>query len=379
MADYTFYRTFDVGNCTISDKIGDKVAGVEAENIFNKNVGKQSSSIPQIEANGETGKGSISPVEDKEKLKSVKNLGVLDDRPSKKARLSDNSSKPSENKQLNASPSLASDKDKNQNSIRKARVDSSMDDVMKASETPVSSSEDKAKKRSVRDSLGQEKGPSKKLKPETTKPLDGTGHKADGRVMDVIRRPDSDRSKWFKGLPWEERLQTAYEQGTLVLLENLDPAYTSTEVEDIVWHGFRENCTAKAIQRTTISSPHYGQAFVIFKSRDAAEMVLKNLDEGCLMLPNGRPLVGSKGAPKVPEKPSKFVGHLSIDKIKIQMQREEMIKAVSTSHCSQSNTIEYDMALDWRLLQAKFDNCWKDLYKKHGEELTKLKRNLKTK
>eukprot|EP00262_Sarcandra_glabra_P018040 TRINITY_DN637_c0_g2_i1.p1 TRINITY_DN637_c0_g2~~TRINITY_DN637_c0_g2_i1.p1 ORF type:complete len:400 (-),score=56.59 TRINITY_DN637_c0_g2_i1:79-1230(-) len=66
-----------------------------------------------------------------------------------------------------------------------------MDDVIKASETPVSSSEDKAKKRSVRDSLGQEKGPSKKLTPDTAKPLDGTGLKGDGRVLNVIRMPDS--------------------------------------------------------------------------------------------------------------------------------------------------------------------------------------------
>ena len=29
MADHVFYRTFDVGNCTILDKIDDKIAGVE--------------------------------------------------------------------------------------------------------------------------------------------------------------------------------------------------------------------------------------------------------------------------------------------------------------------------------------------------------------
>lgn len=31
-----------------------------------------------------------------------------------------------------------------------------------------------------------------------------------------------------------------------------------------------------------------GEAFVIFKTREAAEKALKKLDEGCLMLPNGR-------------------------------------------------------------------------------------------
>lgn len=31
--------------------------------------------------------------------------------------------------------------------------------------------------------------------------------------------------------PWEDRMKTANAQGTLVLLQNLDPTYTSVEVE----------------------------------------------------------------------------------------------------------------------------------------------------
>ena len=31
--------------------------------------------------------------------------------------------------------------------------------------------------------------------------------------------------------PWEERMMSAHEQGTLVHLSNLDPEYTSGEVE----------------------------------------------------------------------------------------------------------------------------------------------------
>lgn len=31
--------------------------------------------------------------------------------------------------------------------------------------------------------------------------------------------------------PWEERMKEAHDQGTLVLLQNLDPTYTSLEVE----------------------------------------------------------------------------------------------------------------------------------------------------
>lgn len=46
--------------------------------------------------------------------------------------------------------------------------------------------------------------------------------------------------------PWEERMQTAHEHGTLVLLQNLEPSYTSAEVEVILIleHGFFNFCCA---------------------------------------------------------------------------------------------------------------------------------------
>lgn len=34
--------------------------------------------------------------------------------------------------------------------------------------------------------------------------------------------------------------------------------------------------------------PLSGQAFVIFKTKDAAERVIRKLNDGCLMLPNRR-------------------------------------------------------------------------------------------
>ncbi|KAI3977401.1 hypothetical protein MKX01_000314 [Papaver californicum] len=201
----------------------------------------------------------------------------------------------------------------------------------------------------------------------------------DDQIVEVGRRPQTDRSKWFKGLPWEERMETAHDQGTLVLLENLDPSYTSAEVEDIIWHGSKENCTAKVVAQTAISSPHSGQAFVIFKTRDAAELAIEKLDAGCLMLPNGRPLVASRGSLPKSRKASTLVGHLFIEKIKLQTQREDIKKAVSTSHYSQPNTVEYEMALEWCLLQARADKYWKELYKQQGEEMRKLRAEFKFK
>ncbi|KAG7024535.1 Protein ANTI-SILENCING 1, partial [Cucurbita argyrosperma subsp. argyrosperma] len=204
-----------------------------------------------------------------------------------------------------------------------------------------------------------------------------TDCKIDGEIVEVTRRPDADRSRWFKGLPWEERIKDAYEQGTLVLIQNLDPAYTSGEVEDIVWHAFNESCTAKMIQRTAISMPHIGQAHVVFKTKEAAEKVVRKLDEGCLLLANGRALVGSFAIPQLPSKKQFFFGHHSIDKLRHLMQRE-MKEAVSTSHCSQPNTVEYDMAMEWCLLQERSERACRKLFKQQEEELRELKGKLKS-
>jgi hypothetical protein len=36
MADYIFYRTFDVGTCTISDNFPNAIAGIEGQLIYSK-------------------------------------------------------------------------------------------------------------------------------------------------------------------------------------------------------------------------------------------------------------------------------------------------------------------------------------------------------
>ncbi|KAK7283010.1 hypothetical protein RIF29_12202 [Crotalaria pallida] len=243
-----------------------------------------------------------------------------------------------------------------------------------------------------RDFCDGEEVPSKKLKHDK-KPLELSDdklrknpssdssiveQKLDRCASEVTRRPDTDRKRWFKGFPWEERMKTANEQGTLVLLENLDPSLTSEQVEDIILNGFNESCTAKVIQKTASSSPHSGQAFVIFKKRNVAELVVKKLNEGCFLTSNGRPLVGSTRSPRFPEKKTGFLGHHVVDHLRTQMQRE-MKDAVSTSHCSQPNNIEYDMALEWCLLEERADEAWRRLFKQQGEELKKVQAKLKSK
>ncbi|KAK9148887.1 hypothetical protein Scep_007644 [Stephania cephalantha] len=494
-ADYVFCRTFNVATRTISDKIDDKIAGVEVKDLLNRKGGQTANGTDKLEvlqkkeksnvvANNEaaplvmklTASGSLedgtidekpcnsvikengdvkpsfvkqeplaggdlvsntnlnlketdatafvqdaSPVDEstlpmlvaspvavtdvkepktsgrsvqkvqnKKKSKGLKENTSLDDRPFKKREV--NSS--TEKLQSSISPSSPVNKEKYENTTPKKRGRDSDEINVKDSGMADCASDEKSKSKLVKDSLEKSKGSFKVTESNEKLAKLSNGKRlrkaaahspeknnvTDDKILEVTRRPDADRSKWFKGLPWEGRMESAYNQGTLVLLENFDPAYTSSEIEDIIWHGFRENCTARVVPRTAFSSPHSGQAFTIFKSRDAAEMAIRKLDEGCLLLPNGRPLIASRGIPPSSSgKPPVFPGHIVIDQIKRQLQREEMRQAVSTSHCSQPNTIEYEMAMEWCLLQKRTDSCWKDLYKGHGDEIRKLKANPKFK
>ncbi|PWA61531.1 bromo adjacent homology (BAH) domain protein [Artemisia annua] len=184
-------------------------------------------------------------------------------------------------------------------------------------------------------------------------------------------KPNADKSGWFRQLPWDQRLKNAYDQGTAVLLHNVDTDFTSADIEDIVWNAFNENCEAKIVQRTAVSSPHHDQALILLNTKEAAQRILARLDEECLIVSsNGRPLVATVCPPISTKKDSSFFGHLVLDKNRVQSQRED--EAVSTSHFSQPNTIEYDMAMDWCLLQSWSKNWWDKIHKQQGLELKKL-------
>lgn len=430
MADYIFYRTFDVGQCKIVETFGDKIAGVDVKFLLNRTETQKSSTVPKLDSNKkeDNGKSFLAENEkllipdkvtheESENLKTEiksSHLTAKEDSTIKSSPVTD------EKKILKCASDTTSDKKESEAGKNCPKLDSvkkeckvGIDGKVKPrdlgtpddwpSKSPkvysdgndtksarVLNSEDKRKYELVKNSREIDERSSKKVKPDekVAKASNSTMLKASprqspngdkesyGQMIEVTRRPDADRSKWFKALPWEERMQAAYDQGTLVLLQNLDPAYTSSQVEDIVWHGFKESCTAKMVQHAVNSSPHYGQAYVIFKTTEAAGKVVRKLDEGCLMLTNGRPLVGSMGTgASLPDKQSTFPGHIYLDKVK---QRESK-QAVSTSHCSQPNTLEYEMAMEWCLLQERSDIWWKKLYKQQAEELRKVKGNLKSK
>ncbi|GAU11054.1 hypothetical protein TSUD_113470 [Trifolium subterraneum] len=176
--------------------------------------------------------------------------------------------------------------------------------------------------------------------------------KPNRRVIEVTERPNS---------PWKERLQKAQESDTLVLLSNLDPSYTSYEVEDLVWHTLKEKVEARMIESSPTSNTYYGRALIIFRTKDAAENAISELNRRCLILEGGRVVIARKGTVTDPAKQNTLTGHLSINRAARHKQSREMRDAVSTSHCSQPNTIEYAMAMEWTKHYYKSEACWEAL------------------
>ncbi|XVE97535.1 hypothetical protein REPUB_Repub03eG0027700 [Reevesia pubescens] len=362
-------KTNDRQGSTSGDKISSSHKVKENTDLKVSLVKQENSSGVMIDR---VGKYFVNQVKVDEKLKSVKDSCELDERPHKKAKLDS---------------SLKVSNDKNKNSMLKPNRDSDRNNSRPVLPN-ITASEDKSRR--ATDPIGTAKTSSKKLKVDDklTKPTKcqlpnespawspNDGIKTGDKALEVASRSDSDRSKWFAELPWEERMQDAQEHGTLVLFQNLDPAYTSLEVEDMVWNVFKETCSAKMVPRTAYSSPHSGRAFAIFKTSKAAKEVITKLDEGCLLLSSRRPLVASMPNPCLPKKQSTFAGHFVVDKLKPQ---REMKEAVSTSHSSQPNTLEYDMAMEWCLLTERSNEFWKMLYEHQGKEVEKLKANFKSK
>ncbi|KAG1365807.1 protein ANTI-SILENCING 1 [Cocos nucifera] len=423
MADYIFYRTFDVGSYEISEKIADRIAGVEVKYLLNWKEDQK----PKFEANGN---GDHKP-KIEAKFEEIGGDQKSEDKSSKKMALADGSAKPLDmvssekvmlgEKKTNsldeslkkASPAVLAEENNKadcqtlgvtRRPDQKSKTEAIFETIGDGDQVPKfeaigdgdQRSEGKpSKKMRLTDGLAKniDKASSEKVKlcEKKTETLDNSlkevspavpadkDKRADPQTLEVTRRPDADRSKWFKGLPWEGRMQKAAEQGTLVFIENLDPSYTSSEVEDIIYHALKQSCTARVIQQATFQDPNYGQAYVIFKTKEAADLAVSKINMGCLMLPNGRPFTCSKGMLNVPQqKSSAFTGHLSV-KLKPQLQREDMKKAVSTSHHSQPNTIEYEMAMDWILAREKSLRWFHRLFKGHGDEQKLGKKSLKHK
>ncbi|CAH8363187.1 unnamed protein product [Eruca vesicaria subsp. sativa] len=172
---------------------------------------------------------------------------------------------------------------------------------------------------------------------------------------------------------WEEDLRCAEGKGTLVVLRNLDPSYTSNEVENIVYSALNEQCTSRMIERTSATIPHIGEALVIFETMDVANRVIRRLHDGCLLLSNGRVLIATSAKVNPPAMPSlPFPGH-------INTQRRGKRSAAVTSHCSQGNNVEFDMCMEWWLHLGIYKQIWETIYERQVEEKKKLQLDVEPK
>ncbi|XP_019102052.1 PREDICTED: protein ANTI-SILENCING 1-like [Camelina sativa] len=180
------------------------------------------------------------------------------------------------------------------------------------------------------------------------------------------------KSSWYKKLPFEEELKAAIEESRVLLIENLEPSYTSLEVEELCWQAFNEGVDAKMIPSSLMSSSHQGRALVIFGTTKAADSALSRLTEECLMLLGQTALVGSRNFPVEIGKCRSFTGHFSM--LDRSMMTTQKRKAVSTSHCTQPNHAVDSMAYEWLALQAKSELTWKKLAEIQAKEIDILKR-----
>ncbi|PWA70028.1 hypothetical protein CTI12_AA291490 [Artemisia annua] len=322
MSDYVFYRTFDVKECKLSKIFPDKIAGVEVGNYFNPKP---------------MGSTKVTAVKDENSLSGELKVRTFWRFPAKDAGRRPGSS------------SSASDS----YPIKKRDV------------YPI-------KKRKLRDVMA----------------ADERNHtEAQSKVEEHSKRPKVVPSEWFKKFPWEERItgsewfnqppwkermQKAKEIGSVVLLENLFPSFTSSEVEDIVLDAFNIKASAKMIQQTADSRPDNGQALVIFNSKEEADFALSELRTKCLMIggQRPRPIFGSRPSLKEPDNNQpKYFGHLAIDR----RQWVNSKNVGSASHYAQPNTITFEMAMEWQALQKESELSWDALFEQHAKEMDDLK------
>ncbi|XP_018442284.1 protein ANTI-SILENCING 1 [Raphanus sativus] len=377
-------------SCEASGSGGDHDDGKAQENEVRKQFIKQKSMPPEDRcSNSCEASGSKKPLIKQKSMpageRDSRESNGLDDRPRKKQKL-DGSVTVSNGRSTDISQRDASTEGKRDTDVFKRpreKVTGGEDAaeesrfVKKKPYLGVSVSEGKDAK------TGTEKGLSKrpsfdgKLIKRAEDKMVETDYKRNCQVTEVSRKPDAVNSKWFRPLPWEESMREAEKEEKLVLLQNLDPTYTSEEVQDIVFSALNELCTARMIERTSLAFSHIGEALVIFNSRQAAVRAITRLDEGCLLLSNGRPLIGAFAKVNPPGKPSSpFCGHIKLQK---SQTRRETRDSVSTSRGSQPNTLEFEMAMEWRLHRARSDHALETVSKRQLDERKSQRINFKPK
>lgn len=383
VADYIFYRFFDVGNCTLSEQVPEKIAGLEVNVLLNPKD-EQVICYPDQDVQGmdqKVGAGLVAPLP-QSAAKMEDEIPVVP-LPQSAAKMEDEipvAAVPLSQSVVISLPPSVKEVDKAQ--VADVPLPLAVEeDVLKPTQKvfkrtqstqKVLSDKMPSKKLKLSQDLTTKNMPSKKLKLSQDLTTQNMAPVPDVKVRPVpsaeLPTRQADRSKWFKPQPWHEKLPIADKEGRLVYIQNLDIRFGASEIVELIREALQLSCTAKPINHPTYDDPNNGKAYVVFKSRNVADEAVMKINSGLVV--GGRPLYCSKGLLKVPKPASgALVGHLTISNQKMNpRQREEQKKAVSTSHCSQPNTIEYDLALDWMLVREKQAMKFSILHKRHAGE-----------
>jgi len=362
MADYIFYRCFDVKNCTLSDELPDKITGLEVNVLLNPKdeQGMSSASAANVLLNPNvdevlaatfTAPCSVTKEDDESLATAIPlpqaSVKEVDENLPAAIPLSQSVVKKEDKKSIAAIPlSHSAVKDENQ--------------VVLAPHPQLSVTVNILKHKESQKAHAGER-PRKKLKLSQ----EATGQDIVPSITD--KRPaQADRSTWFK-FRWDDKfLQRADKQGTLVYIQNLDTQFGGADLEELVREALQLSCIAKPINHPTCDDPNNGKAYAIFRTKNDADVAISKINSGLVV--GGRPLYCSKGLLKVPKSSGTLVGHLTLRNIKIgKRQREEQRKSVLTSHCSQPNTIEYEMALEWMILKEEHRRKIRKLHEMHRD------------
>ncbi|GBG82559.1 hypothetical protein CBR_g34935 [Chara braunii] len=187
-----------------------------------------------------------------------------------------------------------------------------------------------------------------------------------------------------RALPWAKELPIAAAQGRVLELSNIDPEMTTSDLQKLL-DGCFENLRDVKIESVRVPLDVVPEltAYAIFSDAASAAQALREIEDSSLVIEKSnepsswRPLTGRFGIPpnrKAKDMKMRYPGHLR--KTDLESAKRGLLPdkkdVLSTSHCSQPNTIEYEMGLQWKLLAEQHKLQKEILLQRHMEEIKRL-------
>lgn len=230
--------------------------------------------------------------------------------------------------------------------------------------------------------------PEEEVAEKTTTEIPSAGRAlfADPLLQPSILIPTRARSKhgqhhdsMLPSKPHDTNLEESLCQGRVLLMQNVDPLFTSKDIHDLMKVALSGCSDAHMLRQSGSTSVEAGQALLVFETESLADSALQQLEESCLVLPSCRPLLANKAKPSDLEKIARFPGHFPLDNFKLWKQRQEdiMKKSIEVSHFADPSTLEFEMATEWRQLHEWLICCGEQLHKMQSDEKTALLKKFK--